>query len=305
MQSHVLTIIGAAEIDPAIVASIASEAAALAGAMFGVAPTRRTLSPGRAEEVYVTPTADANANDFVEAAREVAGDAPVDLAVLSNVYRRKKLLIADMDSTIIGQECLDELADFAGLKAEISAVTERAMRGELQFEEALRARVAKLKGLAADALDRTYAERISLTTGAAALTGTMRAHGAMTILASGGFTFFTGRVAAASGFERNVANVIEISDGLLTGTVREPIFGREGKAETMRASCAELGLSPDDALAVGDGANDLGMIEAAGLGVAFRAKPAVALAADARVDNGDLTSLLYLQGYTDEEIVEW
>lgn len=264
--------------------------------------SRKTLSAGIAEEMCLNVAATPDLrSDIVAACRGALGDLPVDIAVLPAAGRRKKLLIADMDSTIIGQECLDELADFAGLKAEIATVTERAMRGELAFEDALRARVSRLAGLSADALERTFRERITLNPGASTLTATMRAHGATTILASGGFTFFTERVAAIAGFDRQVANVLGVTDGAVDGTVREPIFGREGKAETLRAACRDLAIATDAAMAVGDGANDLGMIAAAGLGVAFRAKPAVAAAAGVGILHGDLTALLFLQGYTDAE----
>ncbi|MEO1015254.1 MAG: phosphoserine phosphatase SerB [Pseudomonadota bacterium] len=266
--------------------------------------SRRALREGVAEDIMLGVGFDPAAKAAIlAAARSALGAAPIDVVIQPSGGRRKNLLIADMDSTIIGQECLDELAGYAGLKDEIAAVTERAMRGELNFEEALRARVARLKGLTADALQRTFDEKVTLTPGAETLVKTMRANGAMTILASGGFTFFTERVAVAAGFERNVANILEISDGVLKGTVREPIFGREGKAETLAATLAELELAPAEAIAVGDGANDLAMIDAAGLGVAFRAKPAVADAADVGVTHGDLTALLHLQGYADEEFV--
>ncbi len=265
---------------------------------------RRTLSAGAAEDITLSAVFEPAAKAAIlPAVQSALGDAPIDVAVQPAAGRRKKLLIADMDSTIIEQECLDELAGYAGLKEEIAAVTERAMRGELNFEEALRARVARLEGLSADALQRTFDEKVSLTPGAETLVKTMRANGAMTILASGGFTFFTERVAEAAGFERNTANVLEIENGHLKGTVREPIFGREGKADALAAALKELRLSAVDAIAVGDGANDLAMIGAAGFGVAFRAKPAVAEAADAEVAHGDLTALLYFQGYADEEFI--
>jgi phosphoserine phosphatase len=218
--------------------------------------------------------------------------------------RRKKLLIADMDSTIIGCECLDELADLAGLKPQISAITERAMRGEIAFEPALRERVAMLKGLALDALERTYETRVKLNAGAKALVATMKKHGARTCLVSGGFTYFTQRVAKDAGFDDNQANVL-LDDGMrLTGEVKEPILGREAKLAALKAEIGKLGIAPADALAVGDGANDLAMIQYAGLGVAYRAKPVVAEAAAASINYGDLRALLYLQGYTDGEIVE-
>ena len=225
----------------------------------------------------------------------------VDVCVQPAAGRRKRLLIADMDSTIINVECLDELADFAGVKAQVAAITERAMAGELAFEGALRARVAMLKGLGLEALQRCYDERVRLNPGAETLVKTMAAHGARCALVSGGFTFFTSRVATAAGFHDNRANTLIEEGGLLAGLVGEPILGREAKLAALQEEVAALGLTAVDALAVGDGANDLAMIEAAGLGIAYRAKPVVAAQADARVDHADLTALLYFQGYRREE----
>jgi phosphoserine phosphatase len=202
-----------------------------------------------------------------------------------------------MDSTIIGCECLDELADFAGVKAQVSAITERAMRGEIGFEGALRERVAMLKGLPLEALARTYAERVRLNPGARTLVRTMAAHGARCVLVSGGFDFFTSRVAEAAGFHLDRSNRLIEADGALTGEVADPILGREAKLATLKDEARALGVDLAETLAVGDGANDLAMIQAAGLGVAYRAKPVVAMEADARVDHADLTALLYFQGY--------
>lgn len=210
--------------------------------------------------------------------------------------RRKRLLVADMDSTMIAQECIDELADFAGLKAEIAAITERAMQGELDFESALDARVAALKGLDASAIDRCLAERITLMPGARTLIATMKALGARTLLISGGFTAFTGPVAARIGFDRQVANLLHIADGKLDGTVAKPIVDSQVKRDTLIAERATLALETADTLAVGDGANDIPMLEAAGLGIAYHAKPRAAAAADAAVRVGDLTVLLSAQG---------
>ena len=221
----------------------------------------------------------------------------VDVCVQPTEGRRKRLLIADMDSTIIGCECLDELADFAGLKTQIAAITERAMAGEIAFEAALRERVAMLAGLELSALQRAYDERVRLNPGAEVLVRTMSAHGARCILVSGGFEFFTGRVAARAGFADHRANRL-IDDGArLTGAVADPILGREAKLAALEAEAAALDLGLSEILAVGDGANDLAMIEAAGLGVAYRAKPIVAARADAQVNHTDLTALLYFQGY--------
>jgi phosphoserine phosphatase len=231
------------------------------------------------------------------AVKDAVGDAAIDVCVQPQVNRRKRLLIADMDSTIIGCECLDELADFAGVKAEVSAITERAMRGEIGFEGALRERVGMLKGLPIAALEQCYAERVRLNPGAETLVRTMAAHGARCVLVSGGFGFFTSRVAVAAGFHDQQANTLIEADGMLMGQVGDPILGREAKLAALQAECVSLGIGLDQALAIGDGANDLAMITAAGLGVAYRAKPVVAAQADARVDYTDLTSLLYFQGY--------
>jgi phosphoserine phosphatase len=238
-----------------------------------------------------------------QAVKAAVGELPVDFAVQPVENRRKRLLIADMDSTIINVECLDELADFAGVKDKVSEITERAMRGELAFEGALRERVGMLKGLSVDALQTCYDDRVKLNPGARTLVRTMAEHGARCALVSGGFTFFTSRVAQAAGFHLNRANTLIEADGKLTGTVGDPILGKEAKLAALQEETAALGLTPADALAVGDGANDLAMIEVAGLGVAYRAKPIVAAQAHAKVDHADLTALLYFQGYTAAEFV--
>ena len=235
-----------------------------------------------------------------EAAAAVA-ELPVDWALVPVEGRRKRLLVADMDSTIINVECLDELADFAGLKAEIAAITERAMRGELEFEPALIERVGKLKGLALDALKRTYDERVQLNPGAASLVKTMAAHGARCVLVSGGFTYFTSRVSEAAGFHGHRANVLMDDGAALTGEVQGPILGRTAKLEALTGEAAALGVSASDALAVGDGANDLDMIKAAGLGIAYRAKPIVAAEADAKIEYMTLEAALFFQGYRRSE----
>jgi phosphoserine phosphatase len=226
-----------------------------------------------------------------------------DINVVPAENRRKNLLVADMDSTVIGCECLDELADMAGLKPEIAAITERAMTGEIAFEAALRQRVAMLKGLPLAALERTYHERVRLNPGAKELVATMKANGARTLLISGGFTYFTARVAAEAGFDAHQANVLLDDGKVLTGEVAEPILGRAAKLAALDYEVKKLGIDFADTLAVGDGANDLSMIARAGLGVAYHAKPIVAEAAAARIDHSDLTALLYLQGYRDDEIV--
>jgi phosphoserine phosphatase len=247
--------------------------------------------------------AGADLRRVTEAAHRALTDAPIDVAVQPRRGRRKRLLVCDMDSTIITTECIDELADFAGVREQVAEITRRAMAGELEFAGALRERVALLEGLPETVLERTYAERVRLTPGAHTLVQTMRAHGAFTVLVSGGFRFFTARVAADAGFDLEVANDLELREGRLSGRVREPILDRDTKLATLLRVARERGLDPADALAAGDGANDLPMLLAAGLGVAFHAKPAVAAAAAVRVDHGDLTALLHLQGYRSEEFV--
>jgi phosphoserine phosphatase len=235
-------------------------------------------------------------------ALEAAG--PIDLAILpASRFGRKRLLISDMDSTIIGQECIDEIADAVGLKAKISEITERAMRGELDFEAALTERVAMLKGLPLGALARTLAERITLNPGARTLIATMKAHGACTLLVSGGFTYFTSRVADLAGFESHQGNTLIDDGAALTGEVGRPILGREAKRTALLEAAAALGASADDTLAMGDGANDLDMIRASGLGVAYRAKPVVAAEAAGSIRHTDLTAALFFQGYKASEFV--
>ncbi len=229
------------------------------------------------------------------AALEGAFDG-VDLVVQPAAERRKMLLVADMDSTMITVECIDELAGYAGLKPKIAAITEAAMRGELDFEAALDARVALLRGLDADVIDACLRERVTLMPGAVALVRTMRDWGATAVLVSGGFTRFANPVAAEIGFDRAIANVLEIDGDALSGTVARPIVGAATKRATLIETRDALGLPDTATLAVGDGANDLAMIEIAGLGVAYRAKPIVAAAAGARIEHGDLTALLWAQG---------
>src|SRR6267378_4091499 len=233
-----------------------------------------------------------------------AGALPIDIVVQPQALRRKKLFLADMDSTMIGQECIDELADFAGLKAHVAKITERAMRGEIDFEPALRERVALLKDMPVSVVDQVLQERIRPTPGGRELVMTMRANGAYTCLISGGFTLFTSAVAAKIGFQENRANELVVHDGKLTGEVREPVLGRATKLATLVELTESFDLDDIDTLVAGDGANDLGMIEAAGLGVAYHAKPTVAAAAAARIDYGDLTALLYAQGYRRDEFAD-
>lgn len=244
------------------------------------------------------------APDKAEAAiRDLLGDTPVDVFVQPVEGRRKRLLIADMDSTMIRQECIDELAAELGLKDRIAAITERAMRGEIEFEPALRERVALLRGLPVGAIETVLTTRIQLMPGGRTLVQTMKANGAYCALVSGGFTHFTKAIAAMIGFDENQANVLLEDDSKLSGMVREPILGRDAKRQRLEELVAEKGLELSETLAVGDGANDLAMIEKAGVGVAYRAKPAVGEAADLRVDHGDLLALLFLQGYSADEFV--
>lgn len=259
------------------------------------------LEPGSAADV------ECNASVFesyrIRAALEgkLAG---VDVVVQPAAQRRKLLLAADMDSTMINVECIDELADFAGVKAEVSAVTEQAMRGALDFEAALDARVALLRGLDDGLIDRCREERVTLMPGARRLVRTMRAHGAFCLLVSGGFSRFADPVGEAIGFDQVASNRLVVEDGRLSGTVEKPIVGAEGKKAAMLAAAEAHGVAREAVLAVGDGANDIPMIEAAGLGIAYRAKPAVAAAADVRIEANDLTALLFAQGYPRREWVE-
>jgi phosphoserine phosphatase len=293
-MTHVATLIS----DPA---AATLDQAALARA--------RELLPGAAEPRWLAdriaadiPFSPISTNDnWAERLRERLADRLIDVVVQPSGGRRKRLLIADMDSTMIGQECVDELADKVGLKARVAAITERAMRGDIAFAPALRERVALLAGLPVSTVDDVIAERIRLTAGGRTLVATMRANGAYTCLISGGFTLFAERIAAMIGFDESRANKLVLADGKLAGKVEEPILGREAKLAALKDLTARLGLSPDETLAVGDGANDLAMLLAAGLGVAYRAKPMVAAQAHARIEHGDLTALLYLQGYRREE----
>lgn len=235
--------------------------------------------------------------------RRSLGDVAVDIIVQPAATRRKALFLADMDSTMIGQECIDELAAYVGLKEMVSGITERAMRGEIAFEPALRERVALLKGVPLAVVDEIIAQRITLTPGGRELVMTMRANGAYTALVSGGFTVFTGPISATIGFDEHRSNILLADDGILRGEVADPILGKQAKLDALLELRAQRGIAPEQTLAIGDGANDLAMLGEAGLGVAFRAKPAVAAAADARLDHADLTALLYAQGYTGAEIL--
>jgi phosphoserine phosphatase len=245
--------------------------------------------------------AGAKADAALATLREALGPAPGDAAVQKAATRRKKLLLADMDSTMIDQECIDELADEVGVKAHVAAITARSMNGEIAFEPALRERVALLRGLDAGVIGRIIENRLTLAAGGRELVATMNAAGAWTALVSGGFLSFTGPIAAKLGFREHRSNTLLEKDGRLTGEVADPILGREAKAQALEEISARLGLTPADAIAVGDGANDLDMLTLAGAGVALHAKPAVAERAQIRIDHGDLTALLYLQGYRRDE----
>lgn len=288
--SEVLTLIAdraATSLTPAIIARVREM---VGGGILSV------LSEGEAVDILLAAPPD------VDAVRATLDGAAIDAIAMSAEQRRKRLLIADMDSTIVTGETLDELADFAGLKERIAAITRRSMNGEIDFAQALRERVAMLRGLKLDALERTW-DRVRLTPGAVELVATMRARGAVTALVSGGFTFFTSRVAERVGFEIHRANVLLHDGAALTGAVAEPILDRNAKLATLRALAAEHRIALADTLAVGDGANDLAMLRAAGLGVAFHAKPIVAAEAQARVEHGTLRALLFAQGYRAQEIV--
>lgn len=264
----------------------------------------RWLDPGIAADIAFELSPGSSAKAAAERLRAALGNAAADVVVQRSEGRRKRLLLADMDSTMIAQECIDELAAEIGNRAEISAITDRTMRGELAFEPALRERVALLKGLDRATVSRVIANKITMTPGGRILVHTMRAHGAYTALVSGGFSIFTSVVAEKLGFDEHQANELLFDeDGRLGGRVAEPILGKDAKLSALARLREKLALSGAETLAVGDGANDLAMLEAAGLGVAYHAKPKVAAAADARIDHGDLTALLYAQGYRREDFV--
>lgn len=266
--------------------------------------TEAELSDHAAYDLAFEPGAGEDLVALRDRVRHSLDPLPIDVVVHAKEGRRKRLFLADMDSTMIEQECIDELAAVIGIKDHIAAITERAMRGEMAFEPALRERVALLKGLPEAALAQVFKERITFTLGAHRLIATMRAHGTHCVLVSGGFTHFTQGVAQELGFHAHHANTLLVADGELTGEVAEPIQGQNAKREKLESYAASLGAPLSDTLAIGDGANDLAMIGVAGLGVAFHAKPAVRAQAAAALDHSDLTGALYLQGYTDADFVE-
>lgn len=296
-MSHVL-VLTAAHADLGDVDLRAAEAA------FGPLGARvndlRWLAPGRAVELAFDRGATAEVAGLVRTALD--GRA-IDANVVPAAGRRKGLLVADMESTIIENEMLDELADIAGIGAQIAAITKAAMNGDLDFYAAIRERVALLRGLSEGALAQS-ADRIRIMPGARALVATMKANGAYCALVSGGFTWFTSRIRLELGFDEDRANLLMVEEGQIAGTVGEPILGREAKLAALEELAATRGIDPDAAVAVGDGANDLAMLGRAGFGVAYHAKPVVAAAAGIRVDHCDLTALLFLQGYRAEDIVE-
>ncbi len=287
-MSHVLTLIAATP--PADFAAFERVRQIVAGDPLDI------LAADEAADILL-----AGAPDMAAVATALGG-ADIDAIATPAASRRKRLLVADMDSTIVTAETLDELADFAGLKEKVAAITRASMNGEIDFAEALRARVAMLRGLPLDALERAW-RRVRLAAGARELVATMRAHGAVTALVSGGFTFFTGRVAALAGFDVHSANRLLDDGAALTGEVGLPILDRDAKLATLRSLAAERRLDRAETLAVGDGANDLAMLAEAGLGIAYHAKPIVAAAARARVDHGNLRAVLFAQGYRAREIV--
>ena len=300
MTSHVLTLIAAPDGPPLEAGHIDRVRARLPAAH---APD--WLAPGEACDLPIDAAGAAQA--MVETARDalrgVLGGAAFDIACLPAAGRRKRLLLSDMDSTVIDQECIDELGALAGIGGEISAITAQVIRGDISFVEALNQRVALLRGHQSGLLEQAYETRITLKPGARTLVQTMRANGAHCVLVSGGFTYFTERIAARLGFHEQMGNELLIEAGLISGKVREPVLGRDAKRVALARLCRERGFEASDVLAVGDGANDIEMLLAAGLGVAFHAGSAVREAANACIDRADLTALLYLQGYRKSDFV--
>jgi phosphoserine phosphatase len=287
-MSHVATLVSNPR-HPAVAAAAIAKARALLPNTI----SESVLRDGIAADIFFAPGPDAEERKLADQVRAALAPAPIDVVVQLTAHRRKKLFVADMDSTMIDQECIDELADYAGLKAHVAAITERAMRGELPFEPALRERVALLKGLPLSVIGETIEKKITLAAGGGELIAALRKNGCYTCLVSGGFTLFTNVIAEKLRFDENRANELIVENGKLAGTVREPILGRAAKLATLQELTKKLGIKPEETIAIGDGANDLDMITAAGLGVAIHAKPAVAAAAQARIDHSDLSALIY------------
>lgn len=292
-MSHVATLVSN-PVRPAVDAA----AIAKARALLPNAISETVLKPGIAADIFFAPGPDAKEHELSDLVRAALAPAPVDIVVQETAFRRKKLFVADMDSTMIDQECIDELADYVGLKAHVAAITERAMRGELPFEPALRERVALLKDLPLSVIEETIRAKITLSAGGKELIAALKANSVYTCLVSGGFTLFTNVIAEKLGFDENRANELLLEDGKLTGKVKEPILGRAAKLATLQELTSRLGIRPEETIAIGDGANDLDMITAAGLGVAIHAKPAVAAAAQARIDHADLSAVIYCGGFS-------
>jgi len=297
-MTYILTLI-ANPVNPVLTATVAAEVASAVGSD----QKPLWLAPDIACDIAVRETQPFDSNVTLRLAQQSLGDSAIDVAIQPCAHRRKRLLIADMDSTIIGQECIDELGAAFGLKSQIAEITTRAMNGEFPFEDSLLLRVKLLKGLPQKALAEVFDSRITLTPGAKELVATMRANGAYCALISGGFTYFTQRIAKMTGFDFNDANTLLFENGSLSGDVTRPILGRQSKLTALRKIRTERKLLKEDVIAVGDGANDLAMIAEAGLGVAYHAKAQVAKMADATIKHSDLTALLYLQGYKDCEII--
>ncbi|MEG9861489.1 MAG: phosphoserine phosphatase SerB [Parvularculales bacterium] len=294
-MKYIMTLIGRSDSSALNDKTVMQAAATVQGA-----GEPRWLAPHKACDIpFNTPAP----SEALAAVQRVLKDLPLDVVVQPTGGRRKKLLLADMDSTIIEQECLDEIAEKAGLGDKVASITRRSMTGEIEFEEALRTRVALLAGKPVSLLDDVWHMHITLTAGAHSLVATMSAHGATTALVSGGFTYFTNKIAKALGFDYHRANVLLQQNNCLTGKVEEPILGRDTKYRLLQEMRTSLGLTPEEIVAVGDGANDLDMVRGAGLGIAFHAKPILETAASACIRHNDLTALLYIQGYTAEEII--
>jgi phosphoserine phosphatase len=298
-MQYVATLISDPAVEPLDTGLAAEVSTALADAGATVAAAD-WLAPARACDLAFTG---ADPTSALATIRGAIGGRPIDAAVLPVAGRRKRLLISDMDSTIIVNETLDDLAEYAGVGAEVAAITWQSMRGEIEFVEALETRVAMLRGLPAAMLEEAY-QQVVLMPGAQTLVGTLRRHGVYTVLVSGGFKYFTTRVAQNVGFEEQEANDLEVAHGWLTGKVVPPVINRDGKVNALVRISAQHGIDIDDTLAVGDGANDLGMIARAGLGVGFRSKQIVAERAAVRIDHSDLTALLFIQGYRAEDFAK-